>query len=425
MISPLFDRFTLSNGLRVVVVPDDTTPMVAVSVHYDVGSRSEPEGRSGFAHLFEHLMFQGSESVPKGEHPRLVKATGGIVNGTTTPDFTVYFDVVPAEALETVLFLEADRMRAPLLGDAELRDQVNVVKEEIRSTVLSRPYGKFPSRLSSVLYETFPNTHDGWGDFESLEQDTLDDCAEFFDTYYSPGNAVLTITGAVTASRAEQLVRRHFDDIPARVVPPRPSFDEPVPATAQRSDVHDPLVPLMAMAVGYRLPDPTTHIDDYFDYLVLADVLTEGHGARLQQRLVHHEALAHIVAAGPLHGPFSARHPDTLSISTYVAPGVTAEQILDVLDEELHRLAQHPPAVEEITKSVMRWTTSVYAQCDDPAERAQGLGLFELLHGQAELLPRMPNRLAAVTPESVAAAGKALRPDSRAVLTLSQSGGLA
>jgi predicted Zn-dependent peptidase len=422
-ISTPLSRFTLSNGLRVMVAPDDTTPLVAVSVHYDVGSRSEPEGRSGFAHLFEHMMFQGSESVPKGEHPRLVQTAGGFLNGTTNRDYTVYFDVVPREALETALFLEADRMRAPLLGEAELRNQVDVVKEEILNRRLGQPYGRFPVRLSSVLYDTFPNAHDGWGDFESLEKATLDECATFFDTYYSPSNAVLTITGAVTIGQAEELVLRYFDDVSPRHVPPRPNFDEPVPTAARRSDESDPRVPLLAVAAGYRMPDPSTQIDDYLAHLVLGDVLTAGHGGRLQQRLVHQEGLAIAVDATPLNGAFFARHPDTFSISAYAAPAVSTEQVLDVLDEELNRLVQHPPTTAEVTKSVMQWTTAVAAQCDDPAERAQGLGMFELLHGQAELLPRMPKRLAAVTPENVAESAKALRPDSRAVLTLSPSGG--
>lgn len=422
MISTSFDRFVLSNGLRVVVAPDDTVPVVAVSLHYDVGSRSEPEGRSGFAHLFEHLMFGGSESVPQMEHARQVKATGGILNGVTTPDFTAYFDVVPAEALETALFLEADRMRAPLLDEAELHKQVGIVKQEILTRVLSQPYGRFPSRLTAVLYETFANTHDGWGDFESLEQATLNDCLSFFDTYYSPSNAVLTITGAVTAGRAERLVARHFDDVPARPVPPRPNFDEPALTAARREDVPTPLIPLAAAAVGYRMPDPTTQIDDYLALMVLGDVLTEGDGARLQQRLVH-AGLAHHVDASPHNGPFFSRHPDTWRVSTYLAPSVTPEQLLDILDDELNQLAQRPPAVEEIAKSVTRWATAVYSQCDDPFQRVLGLGLFELLHGEAELLARMPQRLAALDPDSISAAAKALSPDSRAVYVLHPSGG--
>ena len=189
-------RETLSNGLRVVLSPDRSAPVVAVGVHYDVGFRSEPQSRTGFAHLFEHLMFQGSESLEKLAHFRYVQASGGTFNGSTHPDYTNYFEIVPSAALERALFLEADRMRAPRLTAENLRNQVDVVKEEIRLNVLNRPYGGFPwITLPPVLYETFPNAHNGYGDFSELEAATVDDCAAFFDAYYAPGNAVLTVSG--------------------------------------------------------------------------------------------------------------------------------------------------------------------------------------------------------------------------------------
>jgi zinc protease len=416
------NRFTLSNGLRVVVAPDDSTPVVAVCVYYDVGYRSEPAERSGFAHVVEHLMFQGSESVPKGEHARQVEAAGGVFHGVTRRDFTVFAEAVPANALKTVLFLEADRMRAPLLGAAELRAQVDVVKEEARSKVSGDPYGRFPAGVSSVLYGTVPNAREWW-EFENLDEVTVDECAAFFDTYYSPGNAVLTITGAVTPDYAEQLVRRFFGDIPARAVPPRPGFDEPVPVSVRRRDVVDPRVRQLAVAMGYRMPDPVADTDDYLAYLALAQVLAGGPGARLPRRMMHQDPLVGAVSAAPLDGPFMVRHPDTLSVETYGVSGVTAEQLLDTVDTELRRLAHHPPAEEEIVPSINRWAATMFAQRDDPIGRARGLGLFELLHGQADLLPWMPSRLAAATPERVAAAAEALHPDSRAVLVLSPSGG--
>ncbi|HEY3610560.1 MAG TPA: pitrilysin family protein, partial [Pseudonocardiaceae bacterium] len=207
---PELHRYTLANGLRVVLAPDRTIPVVGVSVHYDVGFRSEPEGRTGFAHLFEHLMFQGSESLDKLAHFRHVQSSGGTFNGSTHPDYTDYFEVLPSAALERALFLEADRMRAPRITEENLRNQVDVVKEEIRLNVLNRPYGGFPwINLPSVLYQTFPNAHNGYGDFTELEQASLDDCASFFDTFYAPGNAVLTLCGDFEVGRAQDLVQRH------------------------------------------------------------------------------------------------------------------------------------------------------------------------------------------------------------------------
>lgn len=422
MISSPCNKFTLANGLRVVVVPDHSFPVVAVSVHYNVGYRSEPEDRSGFAHLFEHVMFGGSENVPKLEHPRLVKATGGIFNGTTYPDFTRYFEVVPTTALDMVLFLEADRMRAPLLTEQELRAQAGVVKEEILTRVTGQPYGRFPAAITEVLYDSFPNSHDGYGDYESLEKASIEDCADFFDKYYGPGNAVLVVTGDVTVERAEGLVRRHFDDIPARSVPVRPSFDEPALTTPRRADRPDPLIQLGAAALGYRMPDPTSRIHEYLAYVVLADVLATGENSRLQQRLVHRDQLAPVVNALPLHQPFFAVHPDTFCIYAILAPSVTPEQIMVAVDEELDRLAQQPPSAMEISHSVMRWTNSVYTQWDDLGDRALGLGLFEVLHGDAQLLASMPARFGRLTPEDISEAAKALRSDTRAVLTLHPAG---
>jgi len=422
VISTSYSRVTLANGLRVLVAPDNATPLVGVSVHYDVGFRSEPAGRSGFAHLFEHMMFQGSESVPKGEHPRQVQTVGGLFNGTTNRDYTVYWEVVPREALKTVLFMEADRMRAPLFDEAALRNQIAVVKEEVLKTVREEPYGRFPGQLTSVLYDTFPNGHDGHGDFESLEAATLDDCDAFFDTYYSPGNAVLTVTGPVTVADVEDLVGWYFDDVPARRVPPRTRFDEPLLTGARRTDESGVRVPHLGVAAGYRMPDPTTQTDEYLAHVVLADVLATGHGSRLQRRLVQ-QTIAVDADAGPLDGPFISRHPDTFCVLAYAFPEVSAEQMLDAFDQELSDLAHHGPTTDEVQKSVMHWTTATAGQCDDPASRVTGLGLFETLHGHAELLALLPERLAAVTPDNVAAAATALDPDRRAVLTLSSAGG--
>lgn len=425
MISSPCSKFTLDNGLRVVVVPDHSSPVVAVSVLYDVGHRSEPEDRSGFAHLFEHLMFGGSQNVPKSAHPRLVKSTGGILNGATYPDFTVYYEVVPKTALDAILFLEADRMRAPLLTEEELRAQVDVVKEEILTNVVGRPYGRFPARVTELLYDTFPNTHDGHGDFESLQRATLDDCADFFDKYYGPGNAVLVVTGDVTVERAEELTRRHFSDVPGRPVPVRSSLDEPALAAPGRTVRPDPLIPMAATALGYRMPDPTSRIHEYLAYVVLADILTTGENGRLQQRLVHRDQLSPAVNAMPLHQPFFVSNPDTFCIYAFIAPTATPEQVMAAVDEELDQLAQQPPSLEELAHAVTRWTSSVFMQWDDPSDRALGLGLFEVLHGDADLLASMPARLGRLSPGDVAEAAKALRPDSRAVLTLHPSGATA
>ena len=419
-------RATLSNGLRVLIAPDPSTPVVGVSVHVDVGFRSEPEGRTGFAHLFEHLMFQGSESLEKLAHFRHVQASGGVFNGSTHQDYTDYFEVLPGAALERALFLEADRLRAPKLTTENLRNQVDVVKEEIRLNVVNRPYGGFPwILLPPVLYDTFPNAHNGYGDFSELEQATLEDAASFFDTFYAPGNTLLTVHGDIAAHGVDgvlSLVERHFGDIPARPTPLRPSFAEPVPGSERRQAVPDVHAPLPAMALGYRVPDPSTEPDAYLAHAMLASVLTDGEAARLQRRLVHGgadgKALVTDVSAsnGLMGGAFDARDPDTFTITAVHPADIEPDRVLGAVDEELERLAAQGPSVEELSRQSARWASALHREDDRVMFRMLGLGARELLYGRAELALELPARLAALRPDQVADAAARLRGAGRAVL---------
>ena len=429
MAEPHLHRVTLPNGLRVVLAPDSTAgssssgqaPVVGVSVHYDVGFRSEPEGRTGFAHLFEHLMFQGSDSLEKLAHFRHVQGSGGVFNGSTHQDYTDYFQVLPSAALERGLFLEADRMRAPKLTEENLRNQVDVVKEEIRLNVLNRPYGGFPwILLPPVLYSTFANAHNGYGDFTDLERATVDDCAAFFDTFYAPGNAVLTIAGDFEVEHATELVHKHFGDVPAREVGPRRSFGEPSPSRELRGHHSDPHAPLPALALGYRLPDPVHELDAYLANVVLASVLTDGDASRLQQRMVYQDPLVVEVSAGAgLMGvPLDARDPDTFTLTAIHTPEVGTDRVVAAVDEELENLATHGPSAEELSRVTARWSAGLHRERDRVVSRTLDLGSAELVHGRAELISELPQRVAEVTAADVAAAAKALRPDARAVLEL-------
>ena len=419
-------RRRLDNGLRVLIAPDRSAPVVAVAVHYDVGFRSEPQGRTGFAHLFEHLMFQGSESLEKLAHFRYVQSSGGSFNGSTHSDYTDYFEVLPSAALERALFLEADRMRAPRITEENLRNQVDVVKEEIRLNVLNRPYGSFPwITLPPVLYQTFPNAHNGYGDFTDLEQASVDDCAAFFDAYYAPSNAVLTVAGDLDVEQTAELVERHFADVPSRPRPNRPSFAEPAPEDERRGEQSDRLAPLPALAVGYRLPDPVADLDGYLAHEVLATVLSDGDSSRLEQRLVHADELVTDVGAGCglVGGPLDARDPDTFTVTAIHPPSVEAERVLAAIDEELDRLAADGPEPDELSRFTARWAADLFRDHDRLASRTLALGALELLHGRAELAGELPAMIAAVGPEQVAGAAAGLRPDSRAVLTLRPAGG--
>jgi len=418
-------RRVLDNGLRVLLVPDPAAPVVGVAVHVDVGFRSEPEGRTGFAHLFEHLMFQGSESLEKLAHFRHVQSSGGVFNGSTHQDYTNYFEVLPSAALERALFLEADRLRAPRLTQENLRNQVDVVKEEIRLNVLNRPYGGFPwILLPPVLYDTYPNAHNGYGDFTDLEQASLDDAAAFFDAYYAPGNAVLTVVGDLDPDEAAALVDEHFGDIPARAVPTRPSFAEPPPDGERRESVVDANAPLPALALGYRLPDPHADLPGYLAHAVLASLLTDGEAARLTQRLVYGDELVTDVSAscGLMGAPLDARDPDTFTV-TAVHPGtVDPERIIGAVDDELATLAADGPDPDELRRVTARWASSLHREHDRLMSRMLALGSAELVQGRAELADELPGLIAAVEPSAVAAAAGSLRPDQRAVLTVTPGG---
>lgn len=403
-------RDVLDNGLRVLVAPQSGTGVVGVAVHYDVGMRSEPKGRTGFAHLFEHLMFQGSESLPKLEHFRTVQSSGGSFNGSTHFDYTEYHEVMPAAALERGLFLEADRMRAPAITAENLANQVDVVSEEIRLNVLNRPYGGFPwILLPPVLFDTFANAHNGYGDFVDLRAATVADAAGFFETYYSPANAVLTICGDIDAGMALDLAGSHFSDVPARPAPQRPSFAEPAPVGTRRAIHHDPLAPAPAVAIGWRLPDPVDRLDDYLAYVMLGEILTVGESGRLQQAVVD-TGLATDIWAGPglLGGPLDSRDPDVFGLSAIHPLHVPVDDVIGATDQVLSRLAAEGPAPEELRRAAIRFATSVFRENDSVTGRTLNLGSSELLHARAELIDELPALVAGVTAEQVAAAAASL-----------------
>lgn len=411
----------LDNGLRVVLAPDRSSGVVGVAVHYDVGFRSEPEGRTGFAHLFEHLMFQGSESLPKLEHFRLVQSSGGVFNGSTHTDYTDYFEVLPAAALERGLFLEADRMRAPRITAENLANQVDVVSEEIRLNVLNRPYGGFPwIDLPPVLFETFANAHNGYGDFVDLNAATVADCADFFEQYYPPANAVLTVCGDFDEDLIEELVHRHFDDVPYRPAPVRPAFGEPRPTTVRRAEKVDPLAPAPAFAVGWQLPDPVADLPGYLAHVLLGQLLSEGESSRLQSAVVAQAGLATEIWAGPglMGGPLDARDPDVFVLGALHAVDIPADTVLAAAHEEIAAVATDGPDERERQQAVARFTAGLYRENDSISARTRSLGSLELLHGRAELLSELPALLDQVSTADIAAAAATLTPDIGAILTV-------
>lgn len=400
--------------------------MVGVAVVYDVGIRSEPPGRTGFAHLFEHLMFQGSENLEKFAHFRYVQGSGGVFNGSTHLDYTDYFETLPAGALERALFLEADRMRGPNLTEANLRNQVDVVKEEIRVNVLNRPYGGFPwLRLPPVMFDTFPNAHDGYGSFEDLEAASVADAAEFFETYYAAGNAVLAVAGDLDPDQTRVLVERHFGDVPARPAPPRPDFGEPDLTEERRAELLDKLAPLPAVAMAWRVPDPINDLTGYLPYVVLAEVLTDGDASRLVERLVERDRSVTSIGGylGFMAEPFAVRDPTALVLQAYLPPEGNVERVLATVDEELDRLATDGLTDGELARVQARMASQLLRESDDVLGRGHAMAVLELQRGDPAMVNRLPQLIGSVTEEQVRAAAATLRPQRRASLEIIPGGG--
>ncbi|HEY0485736.1 MAG TPA: pitrilysin family protein [Mycobacteriales bacterium] len=419
------ERFTLDNGLRVVLVPDRSAPVVGVAVVYDVGIRSEPEGRTGFAHLFEHLMFQGSENLEKLAHFRHVQASGGIFNGSTHLDYTDYYELLPSNALERGLFLEADRMRAPRITEENLANQIAVVKEEIRVNVMNRPYGGFPwLRLPPVVFDTFPNAHDGYGSFVDLESATVEDASAFFDTFYAPSNAVLCLAGDLDPEQVAGLVERHFASVPERGTPKRPDFSEPDLDAERRESYEDALAPLPAVAMAWRVPDPIGDFEAYLPYVVLAEVLTDGDASRLVERLLLKDRTATSVSGycGFMGDAFDVRDPTVLILSMHSPPGVEPDRVLRAVEQELDRLATDGLAAAELHRVQARLATHLLGQVDPVMSRTLSMAVLEQQRGRAELAGELPRLLAEVTTEQIRAAAAMLRPDRRAVLEVRAGG---
>ncbi len=420
-------RHQLANGLRVVMLPDRTSPVVAVAVYYDVGMRSEPEGRTGFAHLFEHLMFQGSANLGKTEHFTYVQGAGGVLNGSTHVDYTNYYEVLPSNATELALFLEADRMRSVALTQENLENQVAVVQNEIRVNVQNRPYGGFPwLQIPPVLFDSFANSHDGYGSFVDLEAATIADATSFFKSYYAPGNAVLAVAGDIDVEQVTQWVEQHFGDIPKRPVRKVPSFREPALTQERRRIVEDALAPAPAVALAWRTPDPKD-LEGFLPFVVLAEVLTDGDSSRLQERLLLDDRTATSIGGylGIMGDPLDARDPTPFLIEVHHMPDVPAATVIAAVDEELARLVVHGLDEDEVQRTVARMVARYLREIDPVLGRATHAAVFEQQRGRAELLNELPELLAAVTPEQVVAAAATLRQDNRAVLELRPTGGVA
>lgn len=418
-------HLVLKNGLRVVLAPDRSAPVVGIGVLYDVGIRSEPEGRTGFAHLFEHLMFQGSANLEKLEHFRYVQSSGGTFNGSTHFDYTNYFEALPSNALERGIFLEADRMLAPRLTEENLANQIAVVKEEIRVNVLNRPYGGFPwIELPAVLFDTFANSHNGYGGFVDLESATVKDAAGFFDRYYAPTNAVLCLAGDFDADHAHALIEKHFGPVPRRERPVRPDFSEATLQQERHGVTRDAHAPMPAVALGYRIADPVGDLDSHLARVLLAEILGDGDASRFQRRLVQRDRSVTDIGAylGEFGDPFDERDPTTFTISAHFPDRAALPGILSAIDQEIAAVADNGTRPGELDRVRTRLAAQMYRQLDPVLGRTLSFAKFQLIYGRAELLLELSARLQSVTDEQIRAAAVELAPSHRAVVELIPGG---
>jgi len=411
----------LANGLQVVASPDRSAPVVTVGVYYQIGFRLEPRGRSGFAHLFEHMMFQGSENAGKMEHIRLINSSGGLLNGTTHYDITNYFEAVPSNALERVLWLEADRMRAVKVDEENLRNQREVVKEEVRVNVMNQPYGGFPwLDLPPVAFRNWPNAHNFYGDFADLDAATLADVQNFFHTYYAPNNAVLLMLGDLDPAEAFALAKRYFEDIPAGPMPPRADASEPPQTEERRGKVDEKFGPLPAIAIGYTLPSRETR--DWYGAGMLDRVLHGGRAGRVHRRLVLEKQIA--VEADGSAELFDTNGPTQMVTRIFHKPEFASEETIGVYDGMIREVQERGIPEDELDPVKVKFRADYYSMLEGGMGSYMPrfglmhyLACFTLFDGDPQRVNTVLDGFLAVTPaEAQAVAQKYLVPRNRAVL---------
>lgn len=412
----------LANGLRVVLSEDHQTPVAAVCLWYDVGSRHEVAGRTGLAHLFEHLMFQGSAQVPGNGHFELVQSAGGSLNGTTSFERTNYFETMPAHQVELALWLEADRMGSLLTAlDQECLDnQRDVVKNERRQRYDNVPYGTAFERLTAMSYpDGHPYHHTPIGSMADLDAASLGDAQEFFRTYYAPNNAVISVVGDIDARRTLGWIEKYFGSIPANDSK-RPPRDGALPGPVGdgvRALVKED-VPSRAMMAAYRLPEDGGRAADAADLALT--VLGGGESSRLHNRLVRHDRTAVGAGFGMLR---LAGAPSLGWLDVKASSGAEVAAIEAAVDEELARFAEQGPTPQEMERAQAQLEREWLDRLATVGGRADELCRYAVLFGDPQLALSGVQRVLDITPEEVRrVAAERLRPDNRAVLVYEPTG---
>ena len=417
------DYFTLPNGLKVVLSRDTTAPTAVVAVYYNIGFRNEPRDRTGFAHLFEHLMFQGSGNLGTMEFIKLVQQNGGVLNGSTRFDFTNYFEVVPSHVLETMLWAEADRMRGLKIDSTNLRNQQDVVKSEVRVNVLNQPYGGFPwIDLPMAANTNWYNAHNFYGELKDLDAATLEDARQFFSQFYAPNNAALVVVGDFEPAQTRAWITKYFAGIPRGRTPRQPDLTEPRQTQERRASRRDTLATRPALGLAYHVPPRNT--PEWYAFGLIDQILAQGKDSRLYNAMVRERGLTGDVAAGinwGLGGQFDYSGPMLWMASFYHDSDKSADSLLAVVDREVARLQAQPVDAATLQRAQTKLRAALYSEI----ESFQGFGRANLLASLALFdndparLNRLEGEFAKVTPAVIQRTAREwLRPGNRTVYTI-------
>ncbi len=417
------EYFKLKNGLKVVLSRDLTTPTAVVAVYYNIGFRNEPKDKTGFSHLFEHMMFQGSQNLGKMAFIRLVESNGGLLNGSTRFDFTNYFQVVPSHVLETILWAEADRMRGLNIDADNLKNQQEVVKNEVKVNVLNQPYGGFPwIDLPMAANQNWYNAHNFYGDLAHLDAATLDDVRSFFKTFYAPNNAVLVVTGDFSADSTKAWIEKYFADIPATKLPPPVDLREPRQVEQKRTGRTDPLANRPALGIAYHMPERLT--PEWYAFGLIDRALAQGSDSLLYEELVRKSGLTGSVEAGinwGLGSMFDYSGPMLWMAQFFHDTTTPSDKLLAAIDTVLERVRKEGLDQATLDRARVKMRSGLYANIEQFAGfgRANLLASFALFDDDPSRINRLEAEFAKVTPALVQkAASEYLRPGNRTIYVI-------
>jgi zinc protease len=406
-----FKDIRLSNGLRVIISEDHYAPVIAIAVCYGVGSKDERAGRTGFAHLFEHMMFKGSENVGPGEHEFLIFNYGGSMNGITSTDRTVYYEVLPKNQLDLSLFLESDRMRSLAITKENLDNQRLAVQEERRLRLENQPYGKSQERFNEMAYDSFAYNHSVFGSMDDLNAATTDDVAAFFKTYYAPNNAVIALVGDLSTKEIQAKVEKYFGNIPRQDNPKRVDLSQPERKAERRESMTDNLARVARLNIGYITPPATN--PDAPALVALSRIFGSGQSSRLYQKLVKEKELCSAISSGS----GLRMGPAMFSITCTVRPGMSIDEAEAVISQEVAKLHTSPVTDKELKRVRTETRRQAISFRESVLDRATQLANNAVMYNDPKRINTYLNKISAVTAADVQRVAKAyLNTENRVVM---------